>query len=320
MRTKFVICALLMIALLSCKKNLTFEDLSAEYQKLENKYFDRIYALNQKAKKATDDSTMEKLNDEYTLISSERQRELEKFLKKFENLPQSEDLLILKVKTLIELNRSLEAENLIARLKKLEKPRHLARTKFEEIKINLIKGDYQNGLKIFKEIEGQIEKDAHYYNVLMLFATNSENPQDILEYGRKFIETKDLPEQFWSYRERVLSAMAEADKKLNRLDEAQGYLQKAIAITEDLRYRDILEKQLQQIKILYKEPPAFNSNFALNSFSINWAKAQKGITLLYFWAGWSESSHRLFYAINEVARIYQATTPFLSITIRVGRR
>ncbi len=290
----------------SCSQNKNFEAVSAEYQKLESKYFDKIYALNQKRKQLKDDSEREKLNGEFYLISNQRQQDLEKFLKRFSQLPEKEEFLILKTKVLIELNRVLEAESVIARLKKIEKPRYLHRTKFEEIKIAAIKGDYKTGIRIFKEIEPLIEKDAHYYNILMLFAINAEEPQELLDFGRKFIEARDLPEEFWDYRAEVYAAMADALKNMGKADEAQGYLQKAISITADLQYKDILEKRLQQIKVLSNKCPSIASSFSLNGLPLSWAKVQNGITLIYFWAGWSESSLQLFYAINEVAKIYQA--------------
>lgn len=276
---KIFIPVFIAIFLISCQSGKEeAKNFSDEYTKLTEKLRD----LRGKVKS----------RDEYVAYKAEKERDCENLLEKFAKSPPIEEIEILRSKVLLDLKKLDEAETKIDDVLAKE-PDLITDAKMVKVRILIEKRNYDEAYHIFKDIEAQVTDLYDLFEAYYYIATEHEDSNVRLEYANKFLNAKEIPEQYAKKKADVYLSMASVAKQENDFDKARKLLNEGIASTDSDRTKAGLEKTIAQLDIIGEKAFPIAAETWVNSAPIE-LKGQEGrVVVVAFFAPWCPSCRSL---------------------------
>jgi len=270
----FMTIIMIMLFLVSCGNS---EDI-----KKSNNFVKEYKALEAKFKEKERNV---KSYEEFKIFKTEKKKEYQALLTKFNDASQNEVSEILRAKILINLGNIEEAvkkiDNVIAK-----NGNKILEAKMVKVQLLSIQRNYEDALPLFRSIESKIDRNSDLFNAYMSFAFNSKYPEVRKEYSKKLLNASDLPEDLKKYRYMFYGNLASVSKQNGDYDEAKAVLKKGIEETQNPRGKKSLQSELSQLEFIGKKAPSIAAETWINSKPLSLDKLKGKVVIIDFWATW----------------------------------
>jgi thiol-disulfide isomerase/thioredoxin/outer membrane murein-binding lipoprotein Lpp len=273
MKKVLLIALIAVLWIASCENSAKkAQQMSEQYQAMNAKYQQQLLL-------AQNDSTYRSTIQEW---NNARQQMLEKY-KNAKSTPQIE---LLRSELLVDLGRYAEAMPKLNQLIEENSP-VTDQAKFEKVKVLQEQHEMKSAYALFKEIEGKVEKNNSYYEVLMNFAFEAPETAAREAYTNQLLQTKDLPEDIARYVPYLYENLASIAREKGNVAESRKILQNGISALE-AQGRDVtsLESTLKITDMIGKPAPALTAKNWVNSRPLNLRSLKGKVVVIDFWATW----------------------------------
>ena len=154
------------------------------------------------------------------------------------------------------------------------------------VQLYSIERKYDDALKMFKEIEGAVDRNSDFYNVYTTFAFYSSDPAIRKEYSEKLINEKTLPKELENYRHMFYANIASIAKNEGNIDEARKVLKKGLESIDYERGKKSLSSELSQLEFIGKKAPSITAETWINSKPLTLDSLTGKVVIIDFWATW----------------------------------
>lgn len=264
--------------------------ISCQTGKEEAKNFSKEYA--KLTEKLRDLRSKVKSRDEYVAYKAEKKRDCENLMEKFAESPPIEEIEILRSKILLDMGKPDDAEKKIDNVLAKD-PDLITDAKMVKIKILIEKKNFSDAYNIFKDIETQVTDSFDLIETYYYMATEHEESNVRLKYADKFLNAKQIPEQYAKKKSDVYLSLASVAKQENDFDKARKLLNEGIASTDSDKTKAMLEKTIAQLDIIGEKAFPIAAGTWVNSTPIE-LKGQEGrVVVVAFFAPWCPSCRSL---------------------------
>lgn len=233
----------------------------------------------------------------------EKAGELNVLLKKYEVLlPSGDDEAeLLKSKVLLEMSDYKEARQKIDALISGESS---VAGDAQMLKVLLLvrAGAGGRALRLFRQIEASVPAGPFLYDAWLHFALYGDD-ESLEIFGKKVLETQELPEKFQKYKSFVYRRLAAHARRQGNLEQAGAMLEKAVQSAPGEEMIALAQSESARLEFIGKPAVALEAETWLNSTRLSLAVLRGKPVVVVFWAPWCNLSHRL---LPELQRVYEA--------------
>jgi len=244
-----------------------------------------------------------KTGNECTAILKMREKELHILLNKYEKETSSDEALIIKSKIYIELKDFSAAAQAFDSLISKNSPVSID-AKMGKVLICIHTGQTQQALRLFKEIENEVENDPDRWNAWFHFSLYSRDSAVQEEYSKKFLGVENLPLRLAVFKTDIYRNLAAIARDRKELSLAEQLLKNAIAQTTDKKIEMVLRSETDQLKFIDKPAIPINPNTWFNSASLDIETLKGKVVAIIFWAPWCNTSLKAISVLNELHSQY----------------
>ncbi|MCP5048010.1 MAG: TlpA family protein disulfide reductase [bacterium] len=231
-----------------------------------------------------------KTRDAYKKLLADLTQKLEALLAEVEKSEATDATQLLKGKLLFDLKKPDEAAKVFEALIQKNSPPASAAVvnaaKFEKVRTLLAAKKLEEGLTLFREIEGTVEKSQDYFWVMAEFAFSAKDAETKEKYSRKFIEEAGDGREFEGYKAMLYENLANIAKNGGDIKKGIKILENAITKAPNPRGKKELESALNRFKMYGNPAPEIKAEKWLNSKELTLANLKGKAVVIDFWATW----------------------------------
>jgi thiol-disulfide isomerase/thioredoxin len=231
-----------------------------------------------------------KSRNAYKKLINEHTTGLEMLLAKVKNAAPDDQLELLKGKVLFDLKKKGAAARVFDELIQRQSP-VANQAKFEKVRLLLEEKKIDEALPLFREIEYSVEKNKHYFWVLLDLAFSAAKTEIREEYALKFINAVYNSKEYENFKAMTYNYLAEIEKDKGNLKKGIEILEKAAAEFTTERGRGQLRTALKRMKMIGEPAPELPDETWLNGKPLNLEDCKGKAVVIFFWAPWSEPCH-----------------------------
>ncbi len=222
---------------------------------------------------------------QYQQLMGKYQNDLNALLDKYRDAKESDALELERARILIDLRRYVDAQAKVDAL--IAKNSPLAtEAKFEKVRILLGTEKMDEALKLFKEIEPNIQPGKNYYDIIFNFAFSASDDKDKEKYSKQIIEAPELPIQWKRYLPYIYENLASLARQRGDIEESKKILQEGINKLAPTGNVGSLNSTLEITNMLGKPAKEIFAKTWVNSRPLKLSHLKGKAVVIDFWATW----------------------------------